>query len=75
MNNQQSGNSTLLPHTQKYPFHPLDNLYELQGEGISAKFVFLVIFQVSAQKTRNSLNLLYGVFFEGAKLYLSILSC
>ena len=27
---------------KRHPFHPLDNPFELQGEGTSAKFVFLV---------------------------------
>ena len=36
-----SGNSTLLPQ-KKFPFHPPNNPFELQGEGISVKFVFLV---------------------------------
>ena len=29
--------------TKEYIFHPLDNPSELQGEGTSAKFVFLVV--------------------------------
>ena len=35
----------LLPRTQlirSYPFHPLDHPSELQGEGTSVKFLFLV---------------------------------
>ena len=35
-----SGSSALLP--QENPFHPPNNPPELQGEGTSAKFVFLV---------------------------------
>ena len=35
--------SSYIIATKEYPFHPLDNPPELQGEGTSAKFVFLVI--------------------------------
>ena len=34
---------------KEYPFHPLNNPSEHQGEGTSAKFVFLVIYFIDTE--------------------------